>query len=150
MYNFLSDYMNISFLRNDALNYLSLHTESLQWIIFRPMKKFFGLFSENEYSDKDDLRSFTKLEKRKLVFYIIILILGIIFVTLQFIFYSLPRDLTFLFGGVQGMIQAYNTNYAIGFGKSMGLVFLLSYDYVLLLYLKIYRMRKLKIQRKRN
>lgn len=133
VYNFLSEYLGFENLRTDAFkSMMSRFPKSNLLHLFRHFFQTDDLAQEG-----DDLRMMSSAARKKLFIYIYILIGGLIVITLQYIFYSIPRDITYIVDGIKDTIVALRPFDPIVFFKSIIVIFLVSYDYFLLFYLKI-------------
>jgi hypothetical protein len=137
MYNFLSEYLGIENLRNDALKYISLHTKKWKKILFFPIKRLLLFFAKDYTVSSDDLRLLNKSDKRKLFIYVLFLIAGIVFTTLEYIFYTIPALFTFISTVSTDIIRTTQHFDLISLTKSSLVMVLITYQYFLLLYLRI-------------
>jgi hypothetical protein len=147
VYNFLSEYMGFENLRSDAFKSVSHHLAKWKLSFLSPIKRFFT--SENITTESDDLRLMDKATRKKLLIYIFVLIGGLIFVTLQYIFYSIPRDVTFILEGMKDASLASHPFDPVTFFKSVIVIILVVYDYFLLFYLKIISNKRLRNKKKK-
>ncbi len=136
LYNFVSDYLGIENLRSDAVKYIVSHTKHWKKIALFPIKKILMFFSANSSSGSDDLRLLTKQERKKLLIYVFILILGIIFITLEFLFIELPRDLIFITQAASNLLEAFRNMQFIDILKSMLMISIILLNYLMLIILK--------------
>ena len=135
LYNFLSEYLSIDNLRSDAIKYIKLQTKKWKQVLFFPFQQVLLFFLQNRLQATDDLRVLSKSEKNKLRIYVIFLIGGLLFITIEFIFYSIPRDFTFIVISLRDMMQPAK-NKDITVIKSLFIICLVLLDYVLLVILK--------------
>jgi hypothetical protein len=137
MYNFLSEYLNMENLRNDAIKYITLHTKKWKRILLFPVKRLLQFFLKDNAESSDDLRFLSKGEKRKLFIYVLFLIVGILFTTFEYLFYTIPIDVTYVSYGINDVIKAIQQLDIILLTKSIAVITLITYDYFLLLYLRM-------------
>ena len=137
MYNFLSDY----------LNHDNLHANTIRFI-YRKMRSFehychfkFPGFIRNrishhpELEDADDLRYLHATERKQLTIYSFILVTGIIFITIQFIFFIFPREFIFVSFAAQGFVKAMSDLNFIEALKSLLVLCMMVYQYFFVLFL---------------
>jgi len=136
VYNFLSDYLGMENLRNDAIKFIALHTKTWKKVLLTPVRRLLLAFSSDYTKTSDDLRLLNKSERKKLFLYVIVLIAGMTFTTLEFIFYNIPRDYTFIAEALRSIIFSIKQLDGIAILKSTIIVVLVLFDYVLLLLLK--------------
>jgi hypothetical protein len=147
LYNFLSEYLNIEFLRNDSLKFIYEHINKSKKIYLYPIKDLVKGISTDFVQKSDDLRVMNKDTRRKLLFYIYILIAGLVITTLQYIFYAIPRDFTFIYQGLRDSAYAVKTSNIILLSKSIIIIALVAFDYFLLFYLLLKRNKMLRKKR---
>lgn len=136
MYNFLSEYLGIENLRNDALKYISLHTTKWKRFFLSPIKGVLRFFRTDYLELSDDLRLLNQSEKKKLFIYIFVLIIGMVFTSLEFVFYTIPRDLTFLTEAVQDFLITFRRIDFVSLLKPLIIILIILLDYILLLFLR--------------
>lgn len=141
MYNFISEFLGMENLRNDAIKYIVSHTKRWKKILLFPVKKTLMFFAKDSYNSGDDFRMLSKSEKKKLFIYVLVLVMGMIFMTIQFIFYTIPRDYTYIVDAVNGLIRTAGTLDVLLILKSVIITVLVLFDYVLLIFLKIKEFR---------
>ena len=122
MYNFLSEYLGMENLRNDALKYITLHTKRWKRVLLFPVKRVLLLFPKNYADTSDDLRLLSKSERRKLFIYVFVLIIGMMLTSLEFIFYTIPRDYTYLAAAVRDLLLAVKNVDITSFSRSSGMI----------------------------
>ena len=108
VYLFISDLLKMDNLRNDSLKYMHSHLKKIKGrfsrlFIAAPIKLF---SSYSQSSSVDDLRFFNKQEKRELAYYCLMMALGFVFIMLQFLFLSIPREIVFITGSIKGILEA--------------------------------------------
>jgi len=99
----------------------------------------------NRYSDSsniDDLRFYNNRERRNFKYYGLLMALGFVFIVLQFVFLSIPRELIFIIGSIKGILDAIQYSDLTLFLKQTTLLFLLTYQYLLLIYLRVNKKRE--------
>ncbi len=143
VYLFISDMLKMDNLRNDSLKYMYSHLKKIKLRFLRAcIEMLFKLFSKySNYSSIDDLRFFNKQDKRKLFYYCLLMVLGFVFIVLQFVFLSLPRELIFIVGSIKGIFEAFQYADWMLLLKQAALLFLLTYQYLLLVYIRINKRR---------
>lgn len=143
MYNFLTEYLNIEFIRNDAIRYFEQHTEKWKKLLFLPIKKMLKYYVKGIADNTDDLRLLNYSERKKIKIFIGLLIVGLITSTSIFIFYSLPRDIIFVYQSFQDIILEYHRRDFISLGKYLVVITLTVFDYSFLVIIWIIRRRKI-------
>ncbi len=143
VYLFVSDFLKMDNLRNDSLKYMHSHLKKIKGrfsrlFIAAPIKLF---SSYSQSSSVDDLRFFNKQEKRELAYYCLMMALGFVFIMLQFLFLSIPREIVFITGSIKGILEAIEYTDLTLLLKQATLLFLLTYQYFLLIYIRINKKR---------
>jgi putative peptide zinc metalloprotease protein len=147
MYNFLTEYLNIEFIRNDALKYIEQNSEKWKIILFFPIKKYLNFFMKDYAKNSDDLRLFSYNDRKKIKVFIILLIGGLISSTFIYGFYSIPRDITYVFQSINDIVQQYHRMNIIGIVKSLTILAMIAFDYSLIFILWFKHKKKARIKR---
>jgi putative peptide zinc metalloprotease protein len=137
LYNLLSDYFNYDNLYNDFRKYILLRIRKWKTKIFIPIKYVLThiLYSPSALSESDAFNTLSQRRKRALSYYSIFVIFGLIIATLMTVFLSIPRDILFIYRSLQGIHESFVTQDLISLIKSLILFVLITYEYILLLYL---------------
>jgi putative peptide zinc metalloprotease protein len=118
MYNFLTEYLNIEYIRNDAIKYIEQSSEKWNKIFYESLKKYLKFAAHNYRNDSDDLRLLSYNDRKKIKIFILLLVIGLISSTLIFVFYSIPRDIIYVFQSLTSVSQAYHKENIIALIKS--------------------------------
>lgn len=137
MYNFLSDYLNVENLRGTTRKFLLRKVHAWKNQLLQPLKKLLTklLYNAKDFEASDDLRFLNIANRRKITIYSFIFISGLLFYTLQYVLLLIPRDITFLFQGASNLFTALLKGNILKIFESIILLLLLTYQYILLLYL---------------
>lgn len=137
IYNFLSEFLNSENLIDNAKKFFATHAKRF---IPKPFRRgFFDLLELNHLEAVDDFRTFSKSEKSKLLIFYLVFIIGLVFVTIQYIFYILPTDVTFITAGIADLTHAWINSDIILIIKAIFFLLLTTYQYFILFYLKMKR-----------
>lgn len=137
IYNFLSDYLGIENLRSDALKFIDTHIDKTNKLIFIPIKRLLSFFSKEEFKNTDDFRFLRKTEKKKIYLYVVLLVIGLTFTTLEYVFYTIPRDFTFIVQSIETSMVAMRQSNFFAFIKSLTIIIMVLFEYSLLIILKL-------------
>jgi len=135
MYNFLSDYLGEENLKINAEKFLGLKIKKWQKPSLKgPKQMLLKLFmNKNVEQEGEDFRFVSKTEKKHFLIYSLILTSGIIFMTLNYAFFIIPREIVFFASSFQNIILALKKTDFIELIKNIILLFLISFQYILLM-----------------
>jgi hypothetical protein len=139
MYNFLSDFLNQENLQADSKKFLVRKISHWKSPVSIPFRRIMlsTILSKDAISNADDLRMFTKRDRTEFGIYGTILITGVIFLALQFLLYTLPKDITFFIGSGQNIFTGIQNHNILKVLEGILLLILISHPYLLLLYMRI-------------
>ncbi|MDQ3098634.1 MAG: hypothetical protein M3Q44_02715 [bacterium] len=103
IYNFFSDFFGQENLYINSIKYIGLKIKHMQLpkTVKRGLLRVF--YTEDVIKSSDDLRSFTLLDRRPLVIYSCLLIVGLLIASLNLLLFSVPRGLIFITFSFQSM-----------------------------------------------
>lgn len=136
MYNFFQELFDFEDLRGSAKKYIQKKIDRTVQIIGTPFVKNTSQLLTRSSTTIDDFRYFRKKEKRILIVYCMILLLGLLFTGTQFVIFSIPRDLHYLKTAAIDLVRGWQDVDLIVLFKSSSLIFLILHEYVLLLYFR--------------
>jgi hypothetical protein len=139
MYNFLSDVLDQDSLRENAIKHvrdkISLWKTHNPFFVFCKKNLLKMFLKKRQVSAADDLRTLKENDRTEMRIYSVLLIGGIIFSLIQFVTYSIPKDITFIVAGLQLAVAAIAHQNWIEFIKSIIVVCLSLFMNIYLYYL---------------
>ncbi len=133
MYNFLSEYMDDEHLRaNTIKKFLHVLARFTSYIPQFLQERFENLISHYPYGEADDLRTLNKGQKNRMMIYMIILMVGLGGALGELIFLRLPREAYFIYKSIIDILingLLWNWTHIL---KSLFVIFLLIYQYLIL------------------
>ncbi len=145
IYYVISDYLNQQNLYEDAKKLFVSKVSGFRINGTRTIKKLLYFFTGENEKTSNDLRAFTKKQKQQLSVYIILFFTGITVTTVYYFLFIFYREVLYMQKGIE---MFYNALYSSNFWdavRAMGLIFLILYQYVLLLYLFIKRHKQFSL-----
>lgn len=143
IYNFLSDYLNQENLRTDAKKDMRLKLKKWKGKLLFPVKwLLLQLYEDKESRYADDFRYLQKYERKQILVYSGILIVGLLIVIAQVIFLTVPRDVSFIFYGMDNIVSGLKTGNMISVGRGVLLFLLLIVHYLILVVIIIKNKQK--------
>ncbi len=137
MYNFLSDFLDHENLHANTVRYIARRMLSLEKLLNNQFPGFIrkAILGNPEIDDSDDLRILRKQEKKQVSIYSFVLVTGLLFISVQFIFFILPRELTFVSYAAQGLLTALQNFDILNVFKSLFVISMMVYQYFFVLFL---------------
>ncbi len=137
MYNFLSDFLDHENLHANTVRFIARRLQSVEKSLHIQFPRFIrnAVLENAEIKESDDLRILRKGEKKQISIYSFILITGIIFISIQFIFFILPREFTFVGYATEGLIKALQNADTVNAFKSLFVISMMIYQYFFVLFL---------------
>lgn len=114
IYNFLSDYFDQDNLYSDTKHFLNIHLSGLRRGILKPFTSpLLNLFLRPGKSETlNDQRTFTRRQKNIFLTYSLFFIVGLVLTSLVYLFYTLPKDILFIYRSLDLLrISIYRNNF---------------------------------------
>lgn len=138
LYNFISDFLENDNLHNNSMLFIIEKIQKSRFL--SPLSKTLNLkkIKTKLIPDADDIDILDISERRHLILYSILFIAGIIFISLQYLAFIIPRDLFFISTSINEIIKAVTIKNLSGILGSLALIFLVTWKYFALgiIYLK--------------
>jgi len=145
MYNAVSEYLKIDYLRQSAVTYIlhKIHRLSLLTRIFSH-KVAIGHAAAKATTGHIRLSDFTKNQQQYLLVYALVLVTGFIMIIVDTVLFQLPREYTLIRGSVVKIITSVQASNLVEVAKSALVILLISYQYILIFITRVRESRNVR------